>query len=340
MNRRIRGILLLSAASGLMVFLYLVRGVLTPFVLAAIIAYLAAPLVRTFEARQIPRSVAIFLVYLVFGVFGILTVYLLVPTLVRELNDILTSLPDIIARLERASSGALRWLERIPGPAPIQELVTAALLRLEALVKEVATRTLDVLLSLFSRALYLALAPFLAFYILRDAEVLQHSLLSLVPIRQRNDVLTLIRRLNRVGIGFIRGQLMISGAVGLLIAMGLAVLQVKYALLIGVVAGMFDIIPYFGPVIGGAPAALLGLTRSPATALWVVIWIFVVNQVEAVFLQPHIMGDHVGLHPLTVIFAILSGGSLFGIWGMLLAVPVAAAIKVVVTYIVEKVSTP
>jgi predicted PurR-regulated permease PerM len=153
----------------------------------------------------------------------------------------------------------------------------------------------------------LVLAPFLAYYLLRDWEIIRRSALSLIPINSHAEALSLFGRLHRLGSGFIRGQLIVSGFVALLITFGLATLGVKYALLIGLLGGIFDIIPYFGPLIGGAPAVLLGLTRSPATAVWAALWIFLVHQIEGTILQPRIMGEHVGLHPLTVIFAILAG---------------------------------
>jgi predicted PurR-regulated permease PerM len=222
---------------------------------------------------------------------------------------------------------------------PAQDIIAAAIARLQELVTNVATRTLDILFGVLSRALYLVLAPFLAYYLLRDAEVVSRAVLSLIPLHFRDEALGLLSRLNRVGIGFIRGQIIVSAIVGLMVTIGLAVLGIKYAVLIGVVAGIFDVVPYFGPLIGGVPAVILGLLRSPSTAVWAAVWIFVVHQIEGVFLQPRIMGEHVGLHPLAIVFAILAGGDLFGIWGMLVAVPVAAVVKVCGSYLIEKLST-
>lgn len=338
MTRRTRAVLLFFAASAVVIFLYIVRGVLTPFALAAAIAYLVSPLVRAFESRQIPRSAAILLSYLVLGVVVGVAIYLVIPLLVRELNDVTASLPQNIASLERYLNGGLRWFSHVPGPIPLDEMAAAAVQKLEQLVTFAASRTIDVLFSLFSRAFNLVLAPFLAFYLLRDLELIRRSALSVVPVSAHDELIALFSRLNRVGTGFIRGQLIVSGFVTLLITAGLAALGVKYALLIGVLGGVFDVIPYFGPLIGGLPAVLLGLMRSPSTAVWAAIWIFTVHQIEGTVLQPRIMGDHVGLHPLTVIFAILAGGSLLGIWGMLIAVPTAATVKVVGTYTIEKLS--
>lgn len=135
---------------------------------------------------------------------------------------------------------------------------------------------------------------------------------------------------------FIRGQLLISAIVGVLIAVGLSIIGVDFALIIGLIAGIFNIVPYFGPVIGAIPAVISALLKSPLSAVYVVILFIVVNQVESSIISPNILGEHVGLHPVTVIFCIISGGYLFGILGVILAVPVTSIIKVTLRYIHNK----
>ena len=112
------------------------------------------------------------------------------------------------------------------------------------------------------------------------------------------------------------------------------VLGIPYALFIGLLAGLFDIIPYFGPILGFLPAAALALAKSPLTVLWVLLLFIGANQIENGIISPKIIGDRVGLHPLIVIFAVLVGGNLMGILGMLMAIPVAAIVRVVMEYLV------
>lgn len=137
--------------------------------------------------------------------------------------------------------------------------------------------------------------------------------------------------------GFIRGQLVNAAVVGLLISAGLALLGIKYSLFIGLIAGLFDIIPYFGPIIGFIPASVLALAKSPIAVVWVLVIFVVVNQIEANIISPKIIGERVGLHPLAVIFAIFSGGELMGIVGMLIAVPVAAIVRVLLNYTLQQI---
>jgi predicted PurR-regulated permease PerM len=336
MARRLRLYLLIAAAGTIVFFLFLVRDILTPFLLAAALAYLANPLVNAFERREIPRSLAIILVYTVFVVAAVLTIYGLIPAWTRELNAVLLNLPLMAQQIERSTLNWVNNLVRLPGSELLKEVITVSIHRGEMILENLSARVLDSLLGLFPRAFNLILAPFLAYYLLRDQELIRTTLLSLVPHDKRHDVQDVLREVNRVIAGFLRGQIIVSIFVGSFIGLALLLLRVDYALLIGAFAGLLDIIPYFGPIIGAIPAVALALLKSPVTALWVIVAFVVANQIESMVLQPRIVGGHVGLHPLTVIFAILAGGKLLGIWGMLVAVPLTAAIKVLANYGLDK----
>lgn len=336
MARRLRLYLLIAAAGTIVFFLFLVRDILTPFLLAAALAYLANPLVNAFERREIPRSLAIILVYTVFVVAAVLTIYGLIPAWTRELNAVLLNLPLMAQQIERSTLNWVNNLVRLPGSELLKEVITVSIHRGEMILENLSARVLDSLLGLFPRAFNLVLAPFLAYYLLRDQELIRTTLLSLVPHDKRHDVQDVLREVNRVIAGFLRGQIIVSIFVGSFIGLALLLLRVDYALLIGAFAGLLDIIPYFGPIIGAIPAVALALLKSPVTALWVIAAFVAANQIESMVLQPRIVGGHVGLHPLTVIFAILAGGKLLGIWGMLVAVPLTAAIKVLANYGLDK----
>jgi len=132
---------------------------------------------------------------------------------------------------------------------------------------------------------------------------------------------------------FIRGHLLVASMVGVLTSLGLALVGVKFYLLLGIIAGIADLIPYFGPIIGAIPAVGLALLNSSQQALYVLLVMVVVQQVENNLLSPKILGDSVGLHPVVVIFVLLAGGHLFGILGMLLAVPLTAILRILVNYL-------
>lgn len=320
----------------LVLFFFRIRGALTPFYLAFAIAYLGHPFVKLLEGKQVPRPLAILLLYAIIAVIGIFVFYAVLPSLSREIEQLAQRLPEQTKRLESVSLGIFRELRRDWFPGGVQEVVNLAIRRVEGLLEGVATRIADLIVGFLSQLFDLILAPFLAYYILKDKELLGRTFVSWLPPGARSDSLELVRRVHQAVGRFLRGQLIVSTTVGVLVACGLSVLGVRYALFLGLIAGLLDIIPYFGPILGAIPAIVLALMRSPLTALWVLVLFVVVQQLEGSVLSPKIMGDQVGLHPLAVIFSILVGGELMGVLGMLIAVPVAATIKVTADFLGEK----
>ncbi len=318
------------------VFLYLVRGILFPFWLAAIFAYLTNPAVVTLEQRQVPRPVAIILVYTITLVVIGLSGYYLVPRLVEEIEEVAVVLPRQIDELEQLGNTMLVRLERARLPIDFREVINEGAARIQDYVDRFLQRLLDLVLSVFGRLLSFFLAPFLAFYLLRDWHAFQEAVKKLIPVGYRTNVEEMVSQINQVLNGFIRGQLMVSALVGLTIAVGLAFLKVRFALLLGLVAGLFNVIPYLGPLLGGFPAVLLALLDSPWKALWTLILFTAVNNLEGSVIAPRVVGERVGLHPLALIFVVLAGGHLYGVIGMLLAVPVSAVGKTVLAFLVRQ----
>ncbi len=316
-----------------LLFLYWVRGILGPFLWGAVVAYLANPLVVRLEKRQVPRQTAILLVYLIFAVVVGLLFYAFVPTLVAELNQVLTRLPSQTGKLENITRDAVGDIRRLPLPANLQEAVDDIIQRSEQMVREFAKRLVDFLLGLFSRLFWLWLAPIVAYYLIIDLDDISGWVLNRIPNQYRPAFLLLVQEVNGVLTGFVLGRIMVSALVGSMITLGLMVLDVQFALLLGVIAGIFDLVPYLGPIVGAVPAMIFAFLSSPWKALWVLVLFFAVNQLEAVFLAPRIVGGRVGLHPVVTIFALLAGGHLFGIAGVLLAVPMAATLRVLLIFL-------
>jgi alanyl-tRNA synthetase len=181
---------------------------------------------------------------------------------------------------------------------------------------------------------FLALA--LAFFVLRDLPTLKSEILALPGPERREESFALAAEVTDVVEGFIRGQGIIAIIVGTLTALGLWVLGVPYALLIGLIAGITNLIPYLGPLVGGAIAAISAAFVSPQLVFWTIVYIVVIQQLESTFLQPRIMSDQVHLHPVLVILSLLVGATLFGLVGMLFAVPIAGVAKVMFVHYFEK----
>jgi predicted PurR-regulated permease PerM len=316
-----------------LLFLYWVRGILAPFILGAATAYLANPLVVKLEKRQVPRAAAIILVYLGFAVAVSLFLYAFIPSLTVELNQVLARLPRQTGKLEDITRGAVGDLKRLPLPVNLQEAINDIIQRSEQLVQQFARKLVDFLVGVFSRLFWFWLAPVLAYYILLDWDGITGRSLEIIPDSYRPAFLLLMQEIDGVLSGFVVGRLMVSAIVGLLMTLGLVALEIQFATLLGLIAGVFDLIPYLGPILGAVPAMIFAFLSSPWKALWVVALFVTVNQIEAVILSPRIVGGRVGLHPVVTIFALLAGGHLFGVAGVLLAVPVAATLRVILTFI-------
>lgn len=337
MSRRSKIALLAIAALVVVALLVRVRGVLTPFYLAAVIAYISHPAVNLLEERQVPRPVAILLVYISFSILLLLPAMAIFPKVMGEIEQMLAKLPEQTKRLEGVTESVAFDLRRLRLPAGAEEVYQLAIGRVERLLEEFASRLAGLIVGLLSQVFSLILAPFLAYYWLRDSGTLAQAVTAWLPGSARRHLVEVAERVNRVVGGFVRGQLIVSVIVGSTVALGLSFLGVRYAAVLGVFAGLADMIPYFGPIISAVPAVALGLMESPLTALWVLLLLVAVQQLEGSVLSPKIVGDRVGLHPLTVILSVLIGGELLGVFGMLVAVPVAAALKTVLAYIGDQI---
>lgn len=322
------------AAAGLLAFLYRVRIILTPFLFAVLIAYTLYPLVVAVERRGASRAVAILTVYLCLGIALGVIAWLVLPRFVAELEDLLVQLPARTRAWRQLGERARQLYQRLRLPELVGEndVVGVVVQRLEAAIENLAGRLMSLVMSAFTNIISLIISPVLAFYFLRDHQSMRNRTLRYVPAKYRGDVQNTTRSINQALGGFFRGQILVSIFVGLFVYMGLYLLGIPYAMFIGLTAGLFDIIPYLGPILGFLPAAAFALLKSPLTVFWVLLIFVAANQIENGIISPKIIGDRVGLHPLVVIFAVFAGGDLLGITGMLLAVPVAAAIRVVLDY--------
>ena len=304
-----------------------------PFLLAFVLAYLLNPLVEALERRRISRKKAILIVFsLIIGVM-LTIIFLMLPTLYNELSKLAVILPNAIQVFTEWVDGFRAQFKATGLPSRVALVFDQHLGQGEAIIADRLNLFLDNLPKVLSTATLYLLSPVIAIYLLTDWKGLGGHFFRVIPQRWRMEWRRLWQDINHVIRQFVRGDLVIAVIVGILVGIGVKLVGMEYALLIGLICGVFDLIPYFGPVIGAVPAVLLALTKSPVMALKVALVIFVVQQLEGNVISPKLMGESVGLHPLWVIFALLAGGELAGFWGMLMAVPVAAVIRVVLNHV-------
>lgn len=308
-------------------FLYLVRRTLPPFLGALALVYLLNPAVTWLQRRGLGRTAAIAAVYAggVAATAGFLLVYL--PRLLAEMGVAASQLPFYAERLSRWGSDlqghlAAPWL-----PAAIRAAVNEVLLAAQGAMVSDAREMARGVVGAAPVLASLLLSPFLAYFLLRDLEAIKAWLFCLVPWHLTEKGWRVVAEVDRAVGGFFRGQVVVAGLVGVLVAAAMFLLGMPFPLLLGLVAGVSDLIPYFGPVLGGLPAGLLALTRGPVMVLKVVLALVLIQQLEAGFLSPRMVGQRTGLHPVVVAGAVLSGGYLGGLTGMILAVPVAGALR-------------
>ncbi len=321
--------------------LYLLSPILTPFVISALLAYLGDPLADRLEARGLKRTPAVALVFSVLFVVLLLLLLLLIPRIEAQISQLLQKLPGYLAWLRGT---ALPYLQSIlPGDAEgldlslLQETLRKHWREAGGLAATLWSSVSGSGIALLGLLANIVLVPVLTFYLLRDWDRLVAGVRALLPRRSEPTVSRLAAEADEVLGAFLRGQLMVMFALGIIYTTGLWLVGLDLALLIGMSAGLVSFVPYLGLIVGIFIAGLASILQSQGVAdLPWVIMVFVVGQLlEGSVLTPRLVGERIGLHPVAVIFAVMAGGQLFGFFGILLALPVAAVSMVLVRYLVQ-----
>lgn len=323
-----------------LILLMLVKPVLGPFLLAFALSYLLNPVVEGLEKRGIGRRWAIAWVFI--GIIFLLgtALFLMLPKLYTELSKLAVSLPTTMQALDHSIQDFRANFRSTGLPNQVVQVIDENLARVEVFLVERLRAFLHTLPEMLASLSLFILSPVLAIYFLADWKRFNKGCLRLVPQKWRLEWQRLLQDINHVVRRFIRGDLIIAVIVGILTGIGVKLIGMDYALVIGIICGMFDLIPYFGPVIGAVPSILLGLTYSPMMGLKIAIVIIVVQQLESDVISPKLMGDSVGLHPLLIVFVLLAGGELAGFWGMLFSVPIAAVLRVLFRHFYFRLVSP
>lgn len=315
--------------------------VLMPFFMAVIIAYIVKPAASRLQRRKIPCSLSILLVYLLI-ILSIAAIGVFVlPELVNNARELAVTLPEIAAGYQQYFEGFMsmirtsKWSEDVKGTLfqEIANATTAAQDYIAGLLKQ----ALNGVIGAVGMLVDLTIAMVIAYYFIKDAGHFRDLLLALVPRRWRNGLITTGREIDTILSGFIQGQLVTALIVGILETIGLMIVGVRYPLILGMIGGLANVIPYFGPFIGAVPAVAVSLIESPWKALWTAGVFAVVQQIDNSFISPKVIEGRLGLHPVATILAVLVGGEFFGILGMLLSIPVMAILKVLVKRAVDAV---
>lgn len=332
------------AALALIISIYFLGPVLTPFIVAALIAYLTDPLVDKLVKLKLPRTLAVVIVFFVVLLAVILILLALIPKLQNQIILLITQFPAIINWLEQHINP---WLNQYFGISLTENMdINATVKNLIAEHWQQAGGAAKTILQLLANSsskfiliiTNLLLIPVVAFYLLRDWKSVVNGTKNLLPRSIEPTITKLTDECNQVLSAFFRGQLLVMCALAIIYSTGLWIVGINLALLIGIISGLMSIVPYLGIVVGLTSALLAALFQfhDGMHCIYVLIVYGVGQILESTTLTPLLVGDRIGLHPVAVIFAILAGGQLFGFLGILLALPVAAVIMVWLHYLKQQ----
>ncbi len=307
-------------------FFFIMRDIIALLFVALVFSAAIDPFVDSFAKRQIPRSLGILVVYVVIlGVLGI-TLTLLIPPLVNEVRQLAENFPYYYDKLSMGVS----YLRDASSGVATQESVQQMMGSLEKALATVTAGVFTTISSIFGGVVSFLLILVLTFYMVVDEDGIMRFLQVITPEHIHKDVTALtIKIQNKIGL-WLRGQLILMLLIGVLTFIGLTIIGVPYALVLALVAGITEIIPYAGPVIGSIPAIFIAFTVSPSLGLWTVFLYVLIQQAENHLIVPKVMQKTTGLNPIIVILAVLIGAKLSGVIGALLAVPIASAIEVLI----------
>jgi predicted PurR-regulated permease PerM len=309
----------LLGALTVLLILWLFGRTLALFVLGLAIAAALAPVVTRLEHRM-RRIFAILLVYLIIFLLFVLMSLLIIPAIIEQGAEFVALIPDIIDLLQEVYDA---WGAEFP----LVETFFNQVLQFTATLAAVP-------LGLASAIVQILLVFFISIYALVEAPKMRSFIESLFPPGRREKVVFVLEEMANAMGGFIRGTVMVAILVGLITFIGLSIIGVRFSLVLGLIAGIFELLPYLGPVLASIPMLLVALLESPTQALIVLIFFVILQQLESNVFVPNIMHSQTEISPLLAMFAIVAGGTLGGLLGALVAIPLAAAVQVFVVLVI------
>lgn len=321
---------------------WLLSPILMPFVVSALFAYLGDPLVDRLEARGLKRTPAVSVVFSVLFALLALLLLLLIPRLESQLSLLMDKLPGYLEWLRANLMPRLQAL--LPGDATtfdlklVQQTLSEHWRAAGGLLTTLWSSVSGSGLAVVGWLANLVLIPVLTFYLLRDWDHLVAGVYALLPRPSAPALAGLAREADEMLGAFLRGQLLVMFALGVIYTTGLWLVGLDFALLIGMFAGIVSFVPYLGLIVGIVIAGIASVLQSQGfgDVPWVIV-VFVAGQLlEGTVLTPRLVGERIGLHPVAVIFAVMAGGQLYGFFGILLALPVASVAMVLIRHLVER----
>ncbi len=324
-------IFIFSEISHLFTFVGQILSIIgSPIVFGVLFYYLLKPMVDSLESKGVPRKIAILLVFIGIILVIALAITFLIPGIQRQVEALVENFPDIwnsvLAQVQELMN--TEWSAQI-----YRELqATNILERVSAHITNLFTVTLDSIGSLFGGIARIAVTivtmPFVLYYLLADRERFKQGLMNLTPTRARPVVSKLMTQISYQIGSYVRGELLVALAVSIMFYIGYRLIGLDYALVLSILAGVLNLIPYLGSILASVPALVIGAFISPWKLVQVMIVLMVEQTIEGRVVSPQILGNRLDIHPLVILFILLVSGSLFGFMGLILAVPGFGVLRV------------
>ncbi len=310
-----------------------------PILITGFLFFLLNPVVNFLERRKVPRIVAIIIIYVVFAGILVLVIGNLVPAITKQVTALANEIPVYADKAMgffdkmTQSSEFKRFLDQ---QSNLIGTVQKRLIEFANTLPNNITHGLGNIIGVIANiAIILVTVPFLLFYMFKDGRNFPKAVAKFIPAEYREEGLSILKETGETLSAYIQGQVTVALAVGTLSLIGYLIIDMPYALVLAMIVAFTNIIPYVGPILGGAPAVLIALFDSPTKALLVVVVILIAQQIEGNLLSPMILGKSLDTHPATIIIILLAAGNLAGVLGMVLAVPTYAVSKTIVLNIVK-----
>lgn len=310
--------------------------IFTPVIVAGFLFYLFSPFIDMLGKRlKIKRVWGILIVFIFLFGLALFSVISIIPNLVSQIGDLIVNVPKYIEGLNLLYTDLIKqeWVQKLDIPSQLSQMTGDIQNTISAFLSGLTGSIGSVLSAVANTALLVVIVPLILFYMLKDGHKFPIAASEFMPKKYKEDMVDVLGQINHTIANYISGQALVCVFVGTFTFIGYLLIGMPYAFLLAVTAAVTNIIPYLGPYIGLVPAVFIGLTISPTKALLVCVVVLLVQQIDSNIISPNVLGKTLDMHPLTIVFILLAAGKIFGVVGMILAIPTYAVIKTIVLYI-------
>lgn len=313
--------------------------VMLPVILSGLLFYLLNPLVDLMEKYKINRVLAISIIFVIIAILLIIGLAVAIPNLQRQVVVFAQNVPSYLEDADRVIDDLVT--KRLPDDfrPQLEQVLANFSTQATAWASNISSKAVNWVSALISGTsqviVALIIMPFMLFYLLRDGKGLRDYITQFLPNKLREPVGKVLSEVNQQLSNYVRGQITVAVIVAIMFIILFKIIGLRYAVTLGITAGFLNLVPYLGSFLAMIPALVLGLIAGPVMLLKVIIVFIVEQTIEGRFVSPLILGSQLNIHPITILFVLLTSGSMFGIWGVLLGIPIYASAKVVISAIFD-----